>query len=247
MKDYVYEEQQLGVMSRAAIVKKPDPAMFLIPGFGTVQPGANVRSTGLYGQLGKRVVDILLVLMIAPIAVPVVALCALLMWREGGSPFYRQDRLGQNGDRFSILKLRTMVRNADARLEAYLQENPAMRAEWDATQKLKEDPRITARGRFLRATSLDELPQLWNVIKGDMSLVGPRPMLPEQLPLYGNAQAYFALKPGITGEWQVSARNETRFDYRAKLDAGYLDNLTLGQDVGILMRTVGVVLRRTGY
>ncbi|MEY8842595.1 sugar transferase, partial [Cribrihabitans sp. XS_ASV171] len=119
--------------------------------------------------------------------------------------------------------------------------------EWDSTQKLKNDPRITLVGDFLRKTSLDELPQLWNVLVGDMSIVGPRPMLPQQLPLYRLPEAYFSLRPGITGLWQVSARNEKGFDYRADMDAEYCNELGPVADLSILLRTVGVVLRRTGY
>jgi len=148
---------------------------------------------------------------------------------------------------FSILKLRTMVPDADVRLEQFLADHPDLRAEWASTQKLKSDPRVTRIGRFLRASSLDELPQLWNVFLGDMSLVGPRPMLPEQLSLYGDARPYFSLKPGITGIWQISARNENRFDYRAKVDAGYNKTVSVFEDIAIMFKTFGVVLRRTGY
>lgn len=203
--------------------------------------------TAAYAKLGKRILDVTLVLLSLPLTLPVILVCALALWVESGLPFYRQDRLGQHGRRFSILKLRTMVRDADARLEQCLAADPELRREWDETQKLKRDPRITPIGRMLRATSLDELPQLWNVLKGDMSLVGPRPMLPEQLPLYGDASAYFSLKPGITGIWQVSARNESHFSYRAQVDAVYGRNLSLRQDISLILRTVGVVLRGTGY
>jgi len=140
-----------------------------------------------------------------------------------------------------------MVRNADAKLEACLQADPEMRAEWTATQKLKNDPRITPVGRFLRATSLDELPQIWNVLRGEMSLVGPRPMLPEQLPLYGDPRAYFALRPGIAGAWQVTARNEQAFETRRTFDADYHTYLCLKEDVLLLWSTIFVVVRRTGY
>ena len=204
-------------------------------------------SWSLYRVAGKRLLDILFVLATLPISVPLILICALAVWIEGGSPFYRQDRLGKGGSRFSILKLRTMVRDADAKLEQYLDSDPEMRAAWDATQKLKNDPRITLIGGFLRKTSLDELPQLWNVLKGEMSLVGPRPMMPQQLSIYGDARAYFAVQPGITGIWQVSARNETRFSYRAELDQKYLAELSMTLDLGLLLRTVGVVMRRTGY
>lgn len=200
-----------------------------------------------YRRVGKRVLDILFVIATLPVSVPIVLICVVALWSEGGSPFYRQDRLGKSGKRFSILKLRTMVRDADNLLADYLEKVPALRDEWETTQKLKNDPRITRVGAFLRATSLDELPQLWNVLKGEMSLVGPRPMLPEQLPLYGNATAYFALQPGITGIWQVSARNENRFSFRAEVDAQYFCSLSPLRDFGLLLQTAGVVIRRTGY
>lgn len=208
--------------------------------------GGGLRRGG-YARAGKYVLDVALILLTAPLWLPIVAICALALWLEGGQPFYWQDRLGRGGARFRIVKLRTMVRDADARLAECLARDPALRAEWDATQKLKHDPRVTRVGAFLRATSLDELPQFWNVLRGEMSLVGPRPMMPEQLPLYGDPKAYFALRPGITGLWQVSARNESRFDYRATLDAVYLASLSPLRDLQLMLRTVGVVLRRTGY
>ena len=201
----------------------------------------------VYRALGKRLLDILFVIVTLPVSVPIILICTIVLWFEGGSPFYRQDRLGKSGKTFSILKLRTMVRDADAKLEQYLANDPELRAAWDATQKLKSDPRVTRVGSFLRTSSLDELPQLWNVLKGEMSLVGPRPMMPGQLPLYGNATAYFAVQPGITGIWQVSARNETRFSHRAELDLQYLREMSLKSDLVLLLKTVGVVLRRTGY
>lgn len=200
-----------------------------------------------YIRFGKRLLDLLFIAISLPVTLPVITLCALALWIESGLPFYRQKRLGENGKVFHLLKLRTMVRNADEKLEQVLAANPAMRAEWDATQKLKDDPRITKVGAFLRATSLDELPQIWNVVKGEMSLVGPRPMMPDQLPLYGDPRAYFAVKPGITGLWQVSARNENRFDYRCQVDATYYQTLSLGTDIGLMFRTIGVMARRTGY
>jgi len=202
---------------------------------------------GTYRAIGKRILDVALVLITFPLALVLIGVPALLLWREGGAPFYRQTRLGKDGNRFSILKLRTMVRDADTMLELTLAADPALRREWDTTQKLKNDPRITRVGAFLRKTSLDELPQLWNVLKGDMSLVGPRPMLPDQLPLYGDAHHYFALRPGITGLWQVSERNDSHFRLRVTLDADYDYDLSLVEDVRIMFRTVGAVVGRTGY
>jgi lipopolysaccharide/colanic/teichoic acid biosynthesis glycosyltransferase len=200
-----------------------------------------------YLQHGKRALDIALVLISLPVTLPLILLSALALWIEGGSPFYRQNRLGASGVPFSIWKLRTMGRNAEAELQDHLDRDPALRLEWEATQKLKQDPRVTRIGRILRMTSLDELPQLVNVVRGEMSLVGPRPMLPEQLPLYGDPSPYFALKPGITGIWQVSARNEQVFSYRARTDALYFSTASFWGDVKLMFRTLGVVVRSTGY
>ena len=202
---------------------------------------------GGYANYGKRLLDVALVLLALPIVIPLIAFCAIALWIESGVPIYRQKRLGQDGRVFNMLKLRTMVLNADALLEAHLQKNPALRREWDQSQKIKKDPRITRFGRFLRATSLDELPQLFNVLVGDMSLVGARPMLVNQLSIYGKADAYFALRPGITGPWQVGERNETSFCQRAEIDELYCRDVSLRTDLRILFKTVSVMLRRTGY
>ena len=171
---------------------------------------AQTRHTakGFYRRFVKRAIDCMLVLLAAPVIVPLIAIAALLIARDGGSPFYVQSRVGQNGRIFRMWKLRSMVPNADEILEKYLSENPEARAEWDSTQKLKTDPRITPIGKFIRKTSLDELPQLWNVLKGDMSLVGPRPVVEAELSRYGAAaEHYLVARPGITGLWQVSGRS----------------------------------------
>ncbi len=203
--------------------------------------------TGAYRLVGKRALDVVLVILAVPVALPLIGIAALLLWIEGGSALYRQARLGMDGRVFSILKLRTMVRDADRQLEGYLATDPDLRAEWDILQKLRNDPRITSVGAFLRKTSVDELPQLWNVLRGDMSLVGPRPMLPEQLALYGDAAHYFALRPGITGYWQVSQRNNSAFRARAALDAAYDHDVSLTEDAKVLWRTIGAVVKRTGH
>lgn len=224
------------------------PASVVLPetaGDASLRGRSNPR--GLYARLGKRVLDVCVVILSIPFAVPLILFCAVALWLEGGKPFYRQPRLGQGGKVFSILKLRTMVQDADAVLERYLMADPEVRAEWDEMQKLKNDPRITRLGRLLRSTSLDELPQLWNVFVGEMSLVGPRPMMPDQLPLYGRPDAYFAQRPGITGLWQVSARNGNTFAFRNEIDANYDRDVVLRRDLGLLFKTVSVVLRRTGY
>ncbi len=201
---------------------------------------------GLYRNLFKRVMDLSSMIVVAPIVVPVVATLALLVSREGGSPFYTQMRVGKGGKPFLMWKLRTMVRDADVRLEEYLAADPQARLEWDSTQKLKSDPRITAFGRFLRRSSMDELPQLWNVFKGEMSLVGPRPMMLSQQTLYPGS-AYYALRPGITGHWQTAGRNRTTFEARAEYDAAYEQNVTLMTDAKVIVKTFGVVLNGTGY
>ncbi|MGB5865191.1 MAG: sugar transferase [Sulfitobacter sp.] len=210
---------------------------------------ADARPTHIndgYQNGAKRVFETALIVLGLPFILPILVICAIALWLEGGSPFYRQIRLGKGGSRFSILKLRTMVRDADNVLETYLAQNPDMRREWDIKQKLAADPRVTPVGKFLRATSLDELPQLWNVLTGEMSLIGPRPMMPEQLSMYGEPAHYFALRPGITGLWQVSARNENGFAFRNEVDGAYHTSLSLRGDIGIIIRTFDVMLRRTG-
>ncbi len=201
---------------------------------------------GIYRRGLKRIFDLLAVLLAAPVIVPVVILLALLAALDGGNPFYSQLRIGRGGKSFRMWKLRSMVVGAEAKLEAHLAADPAARAEWDRDQKLKQDPRITAAGRILRKSSLDELPQLWNVVTGDMSLVGPRPMMPDQRVLYPGS-AYYRLRPGITGPWQVSRRNESSFADRALFDRDYERDLSLGTDLRMLVATVRVVLHATGY
>ena len=204
------------------------------------------RRGGLYRNGFKRIVDIAIIVLTSPFILPVIALLSICVAIDGGKPFYRSTRVGKNGRDFGMLKLRTMVPNASAQLEAHLAGDDAARVEWDTTQKLKNDPRITRFGRIMRKTSLDELPQLWNVLVGDMSLVGPRPMLPEQRELYPGL-AYYALRPGITGPWQVSDRNNSKFSKRAEHDRDYDASLTFTGDLMLILRTIGVVFRGTGY
>jgi len=206
---------------------------------------ATTRRPGLYRNFGKRALDIALVLAASVVVLPFVLVLALLVAMDGGRPFYASDRVGRNGRVFRMLKLRTMVPDADRMLEAYLNANPSAQLEWDRTQKLKDDPRITRLGRFLRKTSLDELPQLWNVLVGDMSLVGPRPMMPSQRILYPGL-AYYALRPGISGPWQVSDRNDCAFAKRAEYDREYDRNVSLATDLRVIFRTIAVVVRGTG-
>lgn len=208
-------------------------------------PDTSYRNRGVYRHGGKRLLDVVLVLMAAPFVVPLVLILAALVSRDGGSAFYTQDRVGKGGRTFRMWKLRSMVMDADERMSDYLSRNDEARREWDATQKLRNDPRITPLGHFLRKSSLDELPQLWNVLIGDMSLVGPRPMMTCQKVLYP-CTCYYELRPGITGYWQTSGRNQTTFAARAGYDAAYERELGLRKDVAILLRTVSVVVKGTG-
>ena len=201
--------------------------------------------SNLYRKVLKRALDITLVLLAAPVVLPLIAILALCIRCDGAKAFYTQPRVGIDGRLFRLWKLRSMVPDADARLHAYLAGNPAARLEWDVTQKLKNDPRITRFGQFLRRSSLDELPQLWNVLIGDMSLVGPRPMMTSQVALYPG-KAYYSLRPGITGHWQTAGRNRTSFEARADYDTAYERDLSMGNDLRILARTVTVVLKATG-
>lgn len=200
---------------------------------------------GLYRGFAKRGFDILFVLMIAVPVTVIVALLALMIARDGHSPFYRQERVGKDGKGFSMLKLRSMVPHADRKLEAYLKANPAARLEWNDKQKLSHDPRITPIGRLIRKTSLDELPQFLNVLRGDMSVVGPRPMMPEQVQLYPGT-AYYTMRPGITGFWQISERNECSFAERAIHDSNYDRALSFSTDIGVVLRTLVVITAGTG-
>ena len=208
---------------------------------GTGQP-----PQGIYRAFGKRAIDILLVLLaIVPVSFLLAGLAAVIAL-DGRSPIYVQNRVGQDGRIFRIFKLRSMVRNADKVLAAYLAGNPRAKEEWDVNQKLRNDPRITRFGYLIRRTSLDELPQIFNVLRGDMSLVGPRPMMCDQRHLYPG-QEYYAMRPGITGYWQTSVRNESSFSQRAFFDKAYFADLSFMTDLKVLLRTVGVVLRATGH
>ena len=212
----------------------------------TPRRAQNQKRFSLYRRFLKRGLDVALVLATCVIALPIIGIMALLVSLEGGSPFYTQLRVGRGGKNFRMIKLRTMVQNADALLAQHLALNPSAKAEWDATQKLKNDPRITRLGRFLRKTSLDELPQLFNVLLGHMSLVGPRPIMVQQTELY-HGSAYYKMRPGLTGFWQVSDRNECEFSDRVKFDEVYNQMMSLSIDIAVMLRTIRVVLRGTGY
>jgi lipopolysaccharide/colanic/teichoic acid biosynthesis glycosyltransferase len=199
----------------------------------------------LYRTGVKRALDLVFVSLIAVPVACVVLILAALISLDGSNPFYRQERIGRHGKRFHMIKLRSMVPNADQMLETYLQSNAEARAEWEEMQKLTNDPRITPLGRFIRKTSLDELPQFFNVFKGEMSVVGPRPMLPDQRKLYPGT-SYYLMRPGITGFWQTSERNECSFAERAFHDNNYERELSFVTDSKIVLRTLKVVAHGTG-
>lgn len=192
----------------------------------------------------KRVADIALLIIFAlPVALLIAVIGVLIRLDSPGSVFYGQWRVGLSGNRFRAWKFRSMVQDADRLLAEYLQRHPELQEEWERDQKLKHDPRVTRLGRLLRKTSLDELPQLWNVLKGEMSLVGPRPILDEQIKRYGShLSLYTKVRPGLTGLWQVSGRNDTTFAERAAMDVYYVRNWSPWLDLYILARTVWVVL-----
>jgi len=179
---------------------------------------------------------------------PVFGLIILLIRLDDrGQAFFCQHRLGKGGKLFGMYKFRTMKLDADKVLSDKMKREPELRAEWDNYQKLQDDPRITRVGRYLRRYSLDELPQLLNVLKGEMSLVGPRPILADQRDLYGSRFAeYIQVRPGITGLWQVSGRSDITFVKRAELDKAYIDFWSIGLDIYLLIKTVKVVLWRHG-
>ena len=196
----------------------------------------------------KRALDLSLGSLLFLLFLPLLPPIALALWLEDrGGPFYRHLRVGQGGRSFHALKFRTMRPDADRVLEVYLRENPEARALWEKERKLKEDPRVTRVGRFLRRWSLDELPQVLNVLKGEMSLVGPRPVTEEELPRYGESlDLYLGVRPGLTGLWQVSGRNEVPYERRVALDRYYVQNWSVWLDLYILGRTVLAVLGRRG-
>ncbi len=202
----------------------------------------------LWPSIEKRVLDLILAVTVGILLLPCVVLIAVASKITSPGPlFYCQRRIGRGGRHFFAWKFRTMVCDADDVLQAYLKSDREARVEWEQDHKLKKDPRVTWIGRFLRQTSLDELPQLWNVVRGEMSLVGPRPIVDDEIPKYGDVFLdYKRVLPGITGLWQVSGRNNTTYDERVSLDAYYVGNWSVWLDLFILFCTIRVVLLREG-
>ena len=202
-------------------------------------------TTQIYGRIVKRWFDLLIVVLAALPVLTVLLILGVIVALDGHAPFYVQDRVGQGGRLFRLFKLRTMVPNADAVLEQTLARDPAARAEWDEFQKLRHDPRITPIGRVLRKASLDELPQLINVAWGDMSIVGPRPIMDNQRDIYPGTE-YYAMRPGITGFWQISVRNDSSFAERAQFDRSYFNAISFVTDLQVIAKTFAVVIKGTG-
>ncbi|XYD06966.1 sugar transferase [Methylobacterium sp. NMS12] len=214
-----------------------------------VLPTAPFVARGLrLGWAAKRGLDITVAATALFLLLPLLLLIAALVYAgDRKAPIFRHMRVGRDGRRFGCLKFRSMVTNGDAVLAAHLAANPQARAEWAATHKLSDDPRVTAIGYVLRKTSLDELPQLWNVLRGEMSLVGPRPIVPAEVARYGRAfPTCFAVPPGVTGLWQVSGRSDTTYAERVALDLDYATRWTLHRDLAIMLRTVPAVLAQRG-
>ena len=201
----------------------------------------------LYALYGKRALDLILALLLLPLIAPLILALWALTRSDGHAGLYAHRRVGRDGKPFLCWKLCTMVPNADKLLAHHLATNPAHAREWTRTQKLTNDPRVTPLGRFLRRTSLDELPQIWNVIRGDMSFVGPRPVTEGELDRYGlHRHIYLSMKPGVTGLWQIFGRSDGCYDERLRLDRRYADAIGLLADLALILRTALVVVRPTG-
>jgi lipopolysaccharide/colanic/teichoic acid biosynthesis glycosyltransferase len=202
-----------------------------------------------YVHFGKRIFDVAFALLILPFILFVLfwVLLAMVLTGERRSLLFGHRRIGKDGRVFKCWKIRTMVVDAERKLHAYLADNPDAAAQWKKDHKLDNDPRITALGQFLRRTSLDELPQIWNVIKGEMSFVGPRPIVRSELHKYGvHRRIYTSVRPGVTGLWQVSGRNDISYDERVQMDLSYVRNIGFPSDVSLVAHTIKAVLKRTG-
>jgi exopolysaccharide production protein ExoY len=200
------------------------------------------------GGIWKRSLDIVIAISALILLSPLFLMTALLVKLfDRGPVFYSHNRVGYGGKTFGCLKFRTMCVGAEKRLHEYLQSDPEAAVEWEETQKLRFDPRVTFFGQALRKTSIDELPQLINILRGDMSIVGPRPVVTDELQRYGlHTSNYCNMRPGLTGLWQVSGRNDTTYDERVELDVSYCINWSFWSDLKIILRTLPVLYYREG-
>lgn len=211
---------------------------------GLVKPWRRSQVQGLNGISAKRTFDILFSLFILIFFAPVyLVLGCLIAITSPGPVFYIQQRVGKNYQRFGCIKFRTMVSNADEMLQSMMDTHPEMRQEFEENYKLKKDPRVTWIGKFLRLTSLDEFPQFWNVLTGDMSVVGPRPLVSEELCKYGyRIDKVLTIRPGITGLWQVSGRNDIPYPKRIRMDVYYVNSHNWLLDLWLILKTIFVIL-----
>lgn len=239
-----------------------DPA-YDAPGWGAARvaeakvipfPGPAISAEGLVGsrtffrRYGKRAMDIILAVPLLLLVSPIIGIAAIAVLVTSGWPvFYGADRQGKGGRQLRMWKLRTMVRDADEILARWRETEPALAAKFEEEFKLEDDPRVTKLGRFLRKSSLDELPQLWNVIRGDMSLIGPRPITEEELAKYGQyAETLLSYRPGLTGSWQTNGRSQTTYPARMWTELEYCQTASFRRDVVILLKTLAVPFRYNG-
>ncbi|MEI9400799.1 sugar transferase [Mesorhizobium argentiipisi] len=227
------------------VVSSPDPdnARAVLADLSTPL-SAGTTDAPLGGTL-KRIMDLLIAIAALVMAVPIMVVVALLIRITAGGPaVFSHSRVGFGGQPFNCFKFRTMVANSEEVLKAYLEANPQVIAEWEAIHKIRDDPRVTSLGWMLRKSSLDELPQLFNIIRGDMSCVGPRPIVKDELKRYGDhVGEYLRTRPGLTGLWQVSGRSSMDYPSRVALDIQYVRNWSVWLDLVILIRTVFAVMR----
>ena len=232
------ESQLISVKMLRAFVKR---------GFQPLASRSQLRGLSrhrLDGDFAKRLFDVMFSLSILILFLPLYLLLATLIAISSPGPiFYVQERVGRNYKQFGCIKFRTMVANADELLLDIIEQSPEMREEFEDNFKLKHDPRLTWIGKFLRITSLDEFPQFWNVLMGDMSVVGPRPLVPEELPKYGRyMEKILTIRPGITGLWQVSGRNDIPYPHRVQIDVYYVNFRGFWLDLWLIVKTIGVIV-----
>ncbi len=221
----------------------PAADLFISSRFSALAATHREPSNDAAALLVNQIAALVLLILLSPLMIVI----AGLIWSRGGPVFFTHYRVGRNGKMFRCLKFRSMLNDADRLLADHLRDNPTAQGEWERDQKLTHDPRITMFGQFLRRSSLDELPQLINVVRGEMALVGPRPITFDELTRYGIVRwHYLSVRPGITGLWQVSGRNNTTYEERVELDRQYVEQRSVMTDIVILLQTVRVVVWREG-
>jgi exopolysaccharide production protein ExoY len=252
MRNYIWRDSAVAQDGAAVVASTTQQHAREFPGSGTVIALRDRREAEIVFAAPaksrlKRVFDVVAALGLLVFFGPLLLLLAVAVSRDGGPVLFGHRRIGANGQPFICWKFRSMVVDAEAALKRTLATDPEARREWERDFKLRNDPRVTRLGRFLRKSSLDELPQLFSVITGEMSLIGPRPIVAEEITRYGAGFSdYAACRPGLTGLWQVSGRNDIDYAERVAIDSRYARQWSFVQDMSILFRTIGVVLRRSG-